>query len=150
MKNILILLLLLLLFPQIMVPVVFSEPIQNQHLKVTKITMEFHRTDAKFIIEYDLDFLTKLYILILGSKDLDPILKEIFFNYLNYKDIEIKKIYQEYAIVLAKNVTKYNEGWYLHDAHKFNTAIDQLIIKYPDGSSEVLRNTNRTKNLFYK
>ncbi len=101
----------------------------RRSLDITSLTMSFNKTDAIFIVNYEFDKLPKIYLLLFGSKNLEPKIKSIFSNF----DYEIIKIDQDKAILRVKNFLRLEKGYYLHDSRiKFGEGIKTIYIDTPD------------------
>lgn len=120
---------------------------RDRELRITSLNIQFDKTDAIFTINYDFDKLSRAYLLIFGSKTLEPKVKSVFPNF----DYEIIKIDPDRAILRIKNISRFKDGYYLHDSHKFGEIIDIAYISDP--SSTKIReyyNINATPNYFYR
>jgi hypothetical protein len=124
-----------------------SDGRQGRDLHITSLYIQFDKTDATFVINYDFGELPTMYLLIFGSKSIEPDIKSIFSNF----DYDIVKMDQEKAILKVKNISVLNKGYYLHDSRKFGQTIDVIYITDP--SSIKVReydNMNSTPNYFYR
>ena len=142
MKTTLILVLLIVLMPLTAIT-----DGREKELHITSLTIQFNKTDAIFTVNYDFDKLSRIYLLMLGSKSLEPKVKSVFQNF----DYEVIKIDQDKAILRVKNISRLNKGYYLHDSQKFGETIDTVYIS--DSSNPKTReyyNMNATPNYFYK
>ncbi len=129
MKPALVLILALLLAS--ILPLAESAP-EKRSLDITSLTITFDKTDAIFTVNYDFDKLPKMYLLLFGSKDLGPKIRDMFANF----DYDIKKIDQDQAILRVKNFSRFEKGYYLHDSHiKFGEGIKTIYI-YTSDSTE--------------
>ncbi len=120
---------------------------EKRSLDITSLTIKFNKTDAVFTVNYDLGRLPKLYILFLGSQSIEPKLKYAFSNF----DYDIIKMDQDRAVLMVKNISRYDKGYYLHNSIKFGETINTVIIYTPDSPrpSEYY-NLNSTPNKFYR
>ncbi len=118
---------------------------EKRQLPITSLDIKFDKTDAIFTIHYEYDGLSKMYLLMLGSKTLEPNIKAVFSNF----DYDIIKIDADKAILKVKNISRLNEGYYLHDSHKFGETID--IVKISDSfGTRTYFNINSTPYYFYR
>lgn len=143
MKLVLILTVLILFMS---VPI-FSDGRGNKLLEISSLHIKFDKTDATFIVKYDLGELPRLYIKLLGSKSLVPKVESIFPNF----DYKIVKMDHNGAILAVKNISRSDGDYYLHDSRKFGETI--RIVRISDSSSTVIKeyhNINATPNYFYK
>ncbi len=136
-RLILILLALLMLLPMA----------SADSIHVTKTTMEFQGSDAVFTIDYELDFLVKVYVLALGSANLVP---EIEVRFASFDDVTIQSLDCEQARVIVGNVSRYDGGYYFHNSHDFGMVVKKLVVDPPDGSPRTYLKTNSTPNIFYE
>lgn len=127
--------------------VLLIHPASAGCVHVTQVTMQFQGADAVFTLDYDLDLLAKIYIWAFGSTNIVP---EIEVWFTSFDDTEMQKLDIEQAIVLVKNVSSYNNGYYFHNSHDFGMTIEKLVVEPPDGSPRTYWNTNKTPNIFYK
>src|SRR5574337_1177986 len=99
--------LILVLFTVLLLTAILSDGKQErQTLHISSLTIKFDKTDAIFIVNYDIDNLPKLYILLLGSKSLEPKIKSMFSNF----DYEIVKMDQDKTILRVKNISRPDKG----------------------------------------
>ena len=104
-------------------------------------------TDAVFMVNYDLGKIPKMYILLFGSKSIEPRIKAVFSNF----DYEIVKMDQDKAILRVKNVSRLEKGFYLHDYRKLGASINTIIVYTPDSPrTREYSNLNSTPNTFYR
>ena len=117
-----------------------------QYIDIKEVTIEFNDNDAEASISYDLDLFAQMYVLILGSRNLEPTFNEIFDEFGDFKISEIGK---DHAVLMLNNVSRQSGDYYLHDSRNLGTKVDRLILIYPEGTSKMLENTNSTPNTFY-
>lgn len=119
---------------------------EKRQLPITSLDIKFDKTDAIFTIHYEYDRLSKMYLLMLGSKTLEPNIKGVFSNF----DYDIIKIDADKAILKVNNISRLNkEGYYLHDSHKFGETIDVVNISDSFGTRTYF-NINSTPYYFYR
>ncbi|MCL7412212.1 MAG: hypothetical protein M8353_01155, partial [ANME-2 cluster archaeon] len=63
--------------------------------------MEPQGPNVSFTVEYDLDFIARLYVLFLGSGNIEPAINDLFYD---FDEIEIISIKENHARVMAYNV----------------------------------------------
>ncbi len=114
----------------------------------TQTTMEFQGADAVFTLEYDIEILPKIYILAFGSANIVPEVEAQFASF-DKDDVTVKRIDHEQAVVVVKNVSYYNKGYYFHDPHEFGITIAKLVVDPPDRLPRTYLDTNATSSLFY-
>jgi len=114
--------------------------------EVSSLTIKFDKTDAEFIVNYDLGAIPKMYILLMGGRSIEPKMKEIFSNF----DYEVIKMDQDKAILHVKNVSRFEKGYYLHDSISLGAQIKTIIVYIPEDSRPTeYAGLNATPNKFY-
>ena len=116
--------------------------------QVTRTLMEFEGADAVFTLDYDFDLLARIYVMAFGSAKIVPEIEARFASF-DDGDVVVRKLDYERAIVVVKNVSHYDDGYYFHNSHDFRITIKKLVVDPPDGSPRTYRNTNSTPNIFY-
>lgn len=117
-----------------------------QYVDINEVTIKFNDNDAEARISYNLDLFAQMYVLILGSRNLEPTFNEIFNE---FGDFHIAEIGKNHAFLTLNNVSRQSGEYYLHDSRNLGTNVDRLILIYPEGTSKMLENTNSTPNTFY-
>ena len=121
------------------------------YFDVTSITMELHGSNATFTVNYDLDTIARIYVLMLGSSGLDQPIRELFSNFNN---VTVVSTMNDHAVVEATNVSYKNpeEGskYFFHDSCQFGTTIDTLIVVFPSGIGREYYYVTGTPNLFFE
>jgi hypothetical protein len=140
--------LILVLFTVLLLTAILSDGKQErQMLHISSLTIKFDKTDAEFTVNYNMDNLPKMYILLLGSKSLEPKIKSVFSNF----DYEIVKMDQDKAILRVTNVSRLDKGYYLHESRKFGETIDTVYIYTPDSPrAKEFSSINSTPYFFYR
>ena len=118
------------------------------YLHVTQARMEFEGTNAAFTLDYDIDLLAKIYVMAFGSTKIMPEIEAQFVSF-DERDVTIERLDYEQAVVIVKNVSHYDGGYYFHNAHDFGITMEKLVVDLPDGPSRVYWNTNSTPSIFY-
>ncbi len=119
----------------------------NHTLEITSLTINFDKTNATFIVNYDLGKIPKMYILLFGSKSLEPKIRALFPNF----DYDIVKMNQDETILNVKNISRLEKGFYLHDSRNLGASINSIIVSTPDSSrTKEYSNLNSTPNTFYR
>ncbi|MGP8336874.1 MAG: hypothetical protein ACT6FC_01375 [Methanosarcinaceae archaeon] len=140
-----IVILLTAAFGLLMVP--SSAVIENEeYIQIDRMVMTFEKTDARVDISYSLDPFVKIYVFLLGSRNLEPTFEQMFYNFDGVKVVEIG---QDHAVVTLNNVSRKSGDYYLHDSHKLGATVNELTFVFPDGSKKELENTRNTQNTFY-
>ncbi len=124
-----------------------SQGDQGRPFDITSLSINFYKTDAVFTVNYDLGAMPRMYILLLGSKSIEPRIKAVFSNF----DYEIIKMDQDKAILRVKNVSRPEKGFYLHDSRKLGESVNTMLINTPDSpQTREYSNMNSTPNTFYR
>jgi hypothetical protein len=146
MKSALIVTVLLILVLASLTPFSNGTP-DRRSLEITSLTIDFIKTDAIFTVNYDLGGLPKMFILLMGSKSLEPKIESVFLEF----DYEIIKMDQEKAVLSVKNVSWLDKGYYFHDSIKFGEYIDTVYV-YTTGSPRPREysHINTTQPTFYR
>ncbi len=145
MKNSIMVIFIVLVFASIL-PMSGGTP-ANHTLEITSLTINFDKTDATFIVNYDLGKIPKTYILLFGSKSIEPKIRNIFSNF----DYDIVKMNQDETILNVKNISRPEKGFYLHDSRKLGASINSIIVSTPDSPrTKEYTNLNSTPNTFYR
>lgn len=140
-KSILILMVLFLILP-------FTEAMpERRPLEVTSLVINFDKTDATFTVNYDLGRLPKMYVMLFGSKNIEPKINATFSNF----DFEIIKMDQNKAVLRVKNISRFDKGYYLHDSRRLGAAVNTMMVYTPDSPRPAeYYNFNSTPNKFYR
>ena len=120
---------------------------ERRSLEITSLTIDFKKTDAIFTVNYDLSGLPKLFILLMGSKSLEPKIESVFSEF----DYEIIKMDQEKAVLRVKNVSWLDKGYYLHDSIEFGEYINTVYVYTTDSTRpREYSHINSTQPTFYR
>lgn len=139
-----VILILLIIFTSV---TIITDGKRDKDLHITSLEIKFNKTDAIFTVNYDFDKFSETFLLLFGTKILEPKVRSAFQNF----EYDIIKIDQNKAILRVKNVSRLNKDYYLHDSHKFRHTIETVYISDP--SSTIIReyhNVNSTSNYFYR
>ena len=124
---------------------------EPRYLDVYYISMDLDGPDARFTVYYELDIIAQLYVLFLGSGNIEPTIEEIFYDFNDKKVISIRK---NYAIVEARNVSymdpEQKGALYFHDSHPLGTNVETLEVKFPSGVSRTFSDVLSTPNVFFE
>ena len=121
----------------------------NRIIDINLLTMDFSKTDAQFVVNYDISPIPKMYIMLLGGKSIEPAISEAFSNF----NFTIVKIDQDETILHVHNISRYenNIGYYLHDPVKFGFVMKKVEIYVPgDARPKDYVGINATPALFYR
>ncbi len=118
----------------------------GEYIQFQQVTMSFHDVDAHISINYDLNAFSSIYIFLFGTHNLEPTF-EVFFS--DFEETDIREIGKQNAVVFAKNVSRQNDGYYLHDSLELSGNVRALTMIYPDGSTRSVFNVKATPDTFY-
>lgn len=119
-----------------------------RYLHITEITMEPQGSNVSFTVEYNLDFIARLYVLFLGSGNIEPAINDLFYDFEEIKIISIK---ENHARVMAYNVGYQDEdieGVFFYDSHKLGTTVDTFIVFPGKANPERFYGVSSTPNVF--
>ncbi len=122
-----------------------------RYLQVRSITMTLEGQDATFNIEYELDFIARMYVLFLGTGSIEPAIYDIFNDFDN---IEVLSVREDSAVVKVRNVSyqdpEQGENMFFHDSHDLGTTVDTFILVFPSGVKRTFFDVSTTPNTFFK
>ncbi|NJD52747.1 MAG: hypothetical protein FIB07_07755 [Candidatus Methanoperedens sp.] len=121
----------------------------SRTFEISSVTIKFDKTDAEFIVNYDLGTIPKMYILLLGGKSIQPKIQELFSNF----SYEIIKIDQDKTILHVKNISRYdkNVNYYIHESVSFGSTLNTIFIYLPGDERPVeYSGRNATPTKFYR
>ncbi len=124
----------------------------GQYIYVKEVTMHLNGDNATFELNYSLEPFTKLYVLALGCKYLEPDLLSFLGNYSHVKLI---KADLNGASLQVRGAGKYNDGYYLFDSRRFGSGnnplkegIAKFSVVYPEGRIRTYYNVTSTESVF--
>lgn len=121
-----------------------------RYLEITEMTMEPQGPHISFNVEYKLDPFAKVYVLFMGSGNIEPAIKDMFYD---FKEIEIISIKENHARVLAYNVGYQDDDIkdvFFYDSYMLGATVGNLIV-FPDSKNpERLYNVASTPNVFMR
>ncbi len=121
-----------------------------RYLHITEMTMEPQGPHASFTVEYEPNFIAKIYVLFLGSRNFEPAINELFSDFDEIKIISIK---ENQAQVLAYNVGYKDDdidGFYLYYPIVLGATVDTFIVFPSSENPERLYNVASTPNVFMR
>ncbi|WNY28660.1 hypothetical protein MmiEs2_08630 [Methanimicrococcus stummii] len=142
---------LLILFAAVTVILVASATLHysiapQKSVQFTKMEIHFQNENATADIEYEVGLLTQLYVFFFGSRNLDPYLDELLYDFEEYR---ITSVLGATATVELINASRYEGSYYLHEKHTLGTDVNRLILYFPDGKTMTFDNATETQNVFY-
>lgn len=118
----------------------------NEYIHYNKMMMQFSDTNATVTLYFQMNIFAQIYVLFMGSHNLNNDIKKVFNQ---FDEVQINKIGKDYAVIHISNITTLQNGYYLHDSKKLGAIIDELSIIYPSGLTKESNNVNVTPNIFY-
>jgi hypothetical protein len=119
---------------------------EGKYIHLDNMEIAFSGTDARISIEYHLSPFAQAYIFLFGSKNLEPKIKEIFFDFGN---VEVQEIGKDSALIQVKGISRHSDEYYLHESRKFGVSPDTLTVIYPEGTRREINRPRTTPNTFY-
>jgi hypothetical protein len=120
---------------------------EGKYIHVDSIVIQFEKTDATVSVNYHLSPFAQAYILLFGSKNLEPKIKEIFSG---FREVKIQKIEKSSASLQTLNVSKKSDEYYLCDSCELGVKSDALTFVYPNGAKRSYEHIKVTPPVFYK
>jgi hypothetical protein len=146
MKSSLTVIILLILALALLTPFSNGNP-ERRTMEITSLTIDFKQTDAIFTVNYDIGSLPKMFILLMGSKSLEPKIESVFSEF----DYKIIKMDQDKAVLQVRNVSWLDKGYYFHDSIKFGEYINTVYVYTTDSPRpREYSNINSTQPTFYR
>lgn len=120
---------------------------EGKYIHIDNMVIEFNKANATVDIEYHLTPFAQAYILLFGSKNLEPKIKEIFSE---FPEVKIRKIRLNSATLQITNISWKNGPHYMHESTKLGLRPDVLTIVYPyNQGTRKLQNPDSTLSVFY-
>jgi len=124
----------------------------SEYLYIKDVTMRLEGENATFELNYTLDTFTRIYVMALGCRYLEPELTSFLGG---YRDVKLVKADTDGATLQVRDAGKYNSGYYLFDSMPFGTkgnplkeGIAQFSVVYPEGHVRTFYNVTSTQNVF--
>jgi hypothetical protein len=124
----------------------------GEYLNIEEVTMHLEGENATFELNYTLDTFTRIYVLALGCRYLEPELTSFLGG---YGSARLVKADMDGAAVQVAGAGKYNSGYYLFDSVPFGTrdkplkeGIARFSVVYPEGRIRTFYNVTATQNVF--
>lgn len=118
----------------------------EEYIQFNQVSMRFQGTDAVVSMSYSLDIFSSMYVFLLGTHNLESSIESFFFDFGNVEVLEIGK---DHAVIFIDNVSRENDGFYLHDSHELGGVVNDFIMIYPDGSTRSITDASSTPDTFY-
>ena len=98
-------------------------------LHFTKMEIEFDGVNATATIDYDVGFLTQVYIFLFGNRNLEPYLEDFLSD---YTESDIFSISGTSAKAKLINSSRISGPYYVHDNRSLGSPVATLIMIYPE------------------
>lgn len=125
---------------------------QSEYLNVKEVTMHLEGENATFELNYTLDSFTRIYVMALGCRYLEP---ELISFLAGYGDVRLIGADIDGATLQVVGAGKYNSGYYLFDSMPFGSkdrplkeGIARFSVVYPGGRVRTFYNVTATQNVF--
>jgi hypothetical protein len=129
-----------------------SSAVGSEYIDIREVTMRLDDDNATFELNYTLDTFTRLYVLALGCRYLEP---ELVSFLGGYRDVMLIKADTNGATLRVAGAGKYNSGYYLFDSMPFGSkdkplkeSIARFTVVYPSGRLRTFYNVTATQNVF--
>lgn len=124
----------------------------SDYLDIREVTMLLDGGNATFELNYTLDPFTKLYVMALGCRYLEP---ELLGFLGGYSRVKLVKADTQGAALQVIGAGKYNSGYFLFDSTPFGSrdnsrpdAVARFSVVYPEGRMRTFYNVTSTQNVF--
>ena len=124
----------------------------GEYIQVKDVTMHLDKDRAVFEINYTLDTFTRLYVLALGCRHLEPDLVSFLGG---YNDVKLIKADENQAALQVDGAGRSLDNCYLYSSRPFGTkdkplkkVVEKLLVVYPEGKIDTFYNVNSTQNVF--
>lgn len=124
----------------------------GEYIYIKDVTMRLNEGNATFEINYSLEMFTRLYVLALGCRFIEPDLQSILGNFSSVKVIRASP---DGATLHVTGAGKYNGGYYLFDSRPLGSEdkplkekISKFTVVYPEGRERTFFNVTSTQNVF--
>ena len=115
-------------------------------IHITRMDVHFSNENATADINYEVGFLTQLYVFFFGSRNLDPYLDILLYDFEEYR---VTSVHGTTATVELINSSRREGAYYLHDNHQLGYEVGRLALYFPDGKTMTFDNATETPNVFY-
>jgi hypothetical protein len=119
---------------------------EGKYIHIDSMEINFNKTDADVQIQYHLSPFAQVYMFMFGSKNLEPKIEDIFFDFEN---IEVRRIGRSSALIHVNNISRQNDEYYLHDSRELGMQPDLLTLVYPDRTRQNIEHAKATPDIFY-
>lgn len=124
----------------------------SECLRITDVTMRLEGDNATFELNYTLDTFTRIYVMALGCRYLEP---ELVSFLGGYSDVKLIEADTDGAALKVVGAGKYNSGYYIFDSVPFGSldkplkeSIARFSVVYPEGRVRIFYNVTATQNVF--
>jgi hypothetical protein len=124
----------------------------SEYLYITDVTMRLEGDNATFRLNYTLDTFTRIYVMALGCRYLEP---ELISFLGGYSDVKLIEADTDGAALMVVGAGKYNSGYYIFDSVPFGSkdrplkeSIARFSVVYPKGRARIFYNVTATQSVF--
>jgi hypothetical protein len=124
----------------------------SEYLYINDVTMRLDGDNATFELNYSLDTFTRIYVMFLGCRYLEPELRSFLGG---YSDVTLIRADTDGAALQVVGAGKYNSGYYLFDSMPFGSkdkplreGIARFSVVYPEGRVRTFYNVTATQSVF--
>ena len=121
-----------------------AEP--HTEMQVKQMEIRFHGENATAQIDFEVGFLTQMYVSFFGNRNLDPFIVSFLYGFDEYR---LTSVQGSSATVELINASRLTGDYYLHDSRSLGSPVNRLILYYPDGKTLTFENATETPNTFY-
>ncbi|MBZ3935623.1 hypothetical protein [Methanimicrococcus blatticola] len=115
-------------------------------IHINQMDIHFTNENATVRIDYEVGFLSQLYVFFFGSRNLDPYLDVLLYDFEEYR---ITSVHGTTATIELINSSRREGLYYLHDSHRLGYEVGHLALYFPDGKTMTFDNATETPNVFY-
>ena len=123
------------------------------YIYVKDVTMHLNGNNATFQLNYSLETFTHFYVLVLGSKYIEPDLLSFLGNYTGVK---LLKADMDQASLQVQGAGRFRNGTYLFDSRPLGSkkkplkeAIARFTVVYPQGKECTFYNVTSTRSVSF-
>jgi len=124
----------------------------EEYIYVKEVVMRLDGGNATFELNYSLDTFTRLYVLTLGTKHLEP---ELLSFLGNYTQVRLIKADMDGAAIQVRGAGKLSGDYYLFDSRPFGLrkrpcqeGVAKFTVVYPEGRTRTFYNVTSTQSVF--
>ena len=108
---------------------------------VTQMEIKFEELNATATIDFDVDFLTQMYIFFFGGRNLEPYLEDFLYDFDEFRFVSVRGTTAEVELI---NVSRRTGPYYIQDSRLLGSQVSTLILVYPVKKNDTLTYFNVT------